>query len=112
MAGWRRCDRCRRVLAADEYDGEATTCRACLTTPVARPKVAKASTVRTRTTTPRSPAAPDAPRAPLLGVPGSGDLEVRERRARRAAQDALAEAHAEEFAQLLADARRVEGLRA
>jgi hypothetical protein len=37
---------------------------------------------------------------------------VRERRARRAALDALAEMHASDFEQLLAAARQVEGLRA
>jgi hypothetical protein len=51
------------------------------------------------------------PRAPLFGAVGAGDLEVRERRARRAAYEALAEAHAEEFALLLRDARAAEGLR-
>jgi hypothetical protein len=42
---------------------------------------------------------------------GSGDLEVRERRARRAAADALAQSHEQEFALLLRDARAAEGLR-
>jgi hypothetical protein len=51
-------------------------------------------------------------RGPLLGVAGSGDLEVRERRARRAALESLAELHASDFEQLLAAARQVEGLRA
>ncbi|MCW2607572.1 MAG: hypothetical protein JWO60_2265 [Frankiales bacterium] len=116
MSGWRRCDRCRRVLAGEEFDGDATTCRACLATPVGgAPKPAKAGPVtRTRkAVAPRPAAAPveAGPRQPLLGVAGSGDLEVRERRARRAALDELAEAHAEEFAQLLASARQVEGLR-
>jgi hypothetical protein len=65
---------------------------------------------------PRPPATPATPaepavRRPLLGSVGSGDLEVRERRARRAAADALAESHPEEFAALLRDARAAEGLR-
>jgi hypothetical protein len=111
VAAWQRCDRCRRVLGVEEFDGDGTQCRACLTTPVARPKVAKASPVRTRSTTPREPV-PAGPRQPLLGIAGQGDLEVRERRARRRAQDALVEAHPEEFEQLLAAARQVEGLRA
>jgi len=42
---------------------------------------------------------------------GAGDLEVRERRARRAANEALAQAHQEEFAILLREARQAEGLR-
>jgi len=56
-------------------------------------------------------AAAPGPRRPLLGSVGSGDLEVRERRARRAAQEALAEAHPEEFELLVRDARQAEGLR-
>ncbi|MCW2681000.1 MAG: hypothetical protein JWM62_2401, partial [Frankiales bacterium] len=52
-----------------------------------------------------------AERGPRLGTVGSGDLEVRERRARRAASEALAELHPEEFALLLRDARAAEGLR-
>lgn len=59
----------------------------------------------------RAPDAVPAERGPLLGVAGSGDFEVRERRARRAALDALAEMHAADFEQLLAAARQVEGLR-
>lgn len=116
MSGWRRCERCRRVLAADEFDGDDTTCRACRTTPVGpAPKPAKAGPVtRTRKAVPARPAAAPAeagPRQPLLGVAGSGDFEVRERRAKRVAYEALAEAHPEEFEELLAGARRVEGLR-
>jgi hypothetical protein len=56
-------------------------------------------------------AAPVAPRQPLLGTVGNGDLEVRERRARRAALEALAESHPEEFGLLLRDARAKEKLR-
>ncbi len=117
MASWRRCDRCRRVLPEDEFDGDSTTCRACLTIPVKRPAGgAKASPVTRSRTTPRpaaaaAPAAAAGPRPALLGVAGSGDLEVRERRARRAALEALGTSHPEEFALLLRDARQVEGLR-
>jgi hypothetical protein len=46
------------------------------------------------------------------GLVGSGDLEVRERRARKVALEQLAEVHAEDYAQLLQAARRAEGLRA
>jgi hypothetical protein len=56
-------------------------------------------------------ATPSPERQPLRGVVGSGDLEVRERRARKTATDQLAEMHAEDFAQLLQSARRAEGLR-
>jgi hypothetical protein len=119
VSGWRRCERCRRVLPTEEFDGDDTMCRACRTTPVGgAPRPAKAGPVtRTRKAPaprPQSPAATvePGPRRPLLGVAGSGDLEVRERRARRVALDALAEAHTEEFEQLLAAARQTEGLRA
>ena len=109
MSGWRRCDTCRKVKPADDFDGDATTCRACLTTPAPAPRK-RASTVTTRTTAPR-PAPVPVERGPRLGTVGSGDLEVRERRARRAATDALAELHPEEFALLLRNARAAEGLR-
>ena len=114
MAGWKRCERCRRVLPGDDFDGDDGTCRACHTVPVkAPPKVGQVTRSRSAVRTPAASAAPAAqgPRPALLGVTGSGDLEVRERRARRAAQDALAESHAEEFALLLRDARAAEGLR-
>jgi hypothetical protein len=108
VASWIRCETCRRVLAADAYDEGQTSCRSCLTAPTPKPRKARASAVRT--TRPATPAPVE--RGPLLGVAGSGDLEVRERRARRAALDALAEMHAADFEQLLAAARQVEGLRA
>lgn len=108
MASWIRCDTCRKVLPADAFDPPSTVCRGCLTGPP--PKVRKARASEVRTVRPASTPAP-AERAPLLGVAGSGDLEVRERRARRAALDQLAELHAEEFAALLQAARQVEGLR-
>ena len=112
MSGWRRCDRCRKVRSTDEFDGDATTCTVCLTAPA--PAARKRSSPITRTTTaPRPPAEPAAPavRRPLLGSVGSGDLEVRERRARRKAVELLVESHPEEFALLLRDARAAEGLR-
>jgi hypothetical protein len=108
MSGWRRCDKCRKVKAAVDFDGETPTCRACLTAPAAAPR--KRSTVVTRTAAPRPAPAP-VERGPRLGSVGSGDLEVRERRARRAASDALAALHPEQFALLLRDARAAEGLR-
>ena len=116
VSGWRRCDRCRKVRSTDEFDGDATTCTVCLTAP---PPKARASAVTT-TRSPRAAAAPKptkaaaaapAERRPLLGSVGSGDLEVRERRARRTASEALAQSHPEEFALLLRDARAAEGLR-
>ena len=113
MSGWRRCDRCRKVRSTDEFDGEATTCAVCLTAPVPSAPRKRTTTVTRSQTTPRPAATPAEPavRRPLLGSVGSGDLEVRERRARRAATDKLAESHPEEFAMLLRDARAAEGLR-
>ena len=102
-----RCDVCRKVLAADVFDDDAATCRACLTAPAPKVRVARASAVKTVRA-----ATPPAERAPLLGVVGSGDLEVRERRAKKAALEQLAEVHAQDYEQLLAAARRSEGLRA
>lgn len=113
MSGWRRCDTCRKVRPSEEFEGEATTCLVCLTVPepVARKKAAPVVRTRTAPRPPAVPAAEPGPRKPLLGSVGSGDLEVRERRARRSAQDALAESHPEEYALLLRDARKAEGLR-
>lgn len=116
MASWQRCDRCRRVLPGEEFDGDSPTCRACLTLPVksASTRASRSTVTRTRTAprpAPAAAAAPAGPRPALLGVTGSGDLEVRERRARRAALEALAVSHPEEFGLLLRDARQVEGLR-
>jgi hypothetical protein len=108
VASWIRCETCRKVLPADAYDEGQVSCRSCLTAPVPKPRKARATAVRT--VRPAAPAPVE--RGPLLGVAGSGDLEMRERRARRAALDALAEMHAEDFEQLLAAARQVEGLRA
>jgi hypothetical protein len=94
------------VLAAEAFEGDSDTCQACLTAPVAKPRAARASAVKTV-----RPATPPAERQPLLGVVGSGDLEVRERRARKTAMEQLAELHAEDYEQLLQTARRAEGLR-
>ncbi|MEO6204200.1 MAG: hypothetical protein ABIO67_02285 [Mycobacteriales bacterium] len=56
----------------------------------------------------------DAPirRGPATGTIGSGDLEARERRAKRTAWEQLAELHTEEYDALLQLARLAEGLRA
>ena len=110
MSGWRRCDTCRKVKPADDFDGDATTCRACLTAPTPTPRK-RTSAVTTRKAAPRPATTPAAERGPRLGTVGSGDLEVRERRARRAASEALAELHPDEFALLLRNARAAEGLR-
>ena len=112
MSGWRKCDTCRKVKPTDDFDGDATTCRACLTAPAPRTRSAPVKTTRVaRPAAAAKPAGAPAERRPLLGSVGSGDLEVRERRARRAASEALALSHPEEFALLLRDARAAEGLR-
>jgi hypothetical protein len=112
VSGWRRCEKCRKVKPTEDYDGEATSCTACLTAPPPRVRSSTVTTTRAARPAPAK-AAPSAPaeRRPLLGSVGSGDLEVRERRARRAASEALAQSHPEEFALLLRDARAAEGLR-
>jgi hypothetical protein len=94
------------VLAAEVFPEDGETCASCLSGPVSKPRSTKASAVRTV----RS-AAPPAIRD-TTGKIGSGDLEVRERRAKKAALEQLAEVHAEDYEQLLQAARRAEGLRA
>lgn len=106
------------MLQAEEFGGDPTTCTTCRTQPVAKaPSQRAGATAKSRSgpapvTRIRPIDLPPTPHAPRLGVAGSGDLEVRERRARRAAHQALAELHPEEFEQLLAAARAGEGLRA
>ena len=95
------------MLAAEAFEGDAATCTACLTGPPPKVRTTRASAVKTVRA-----ATPPAERAPLLGIVGSGDLEVRERRAKKAALEQLAEVHAEDYEQLLQAARRSEGLRA
>ncbi|HVE74344.1 MAG TPA: hypothetical protein VNA30_04540 [Mycobacteriales bacterium] len=108
MSGWQRCDRCRKVRPADDYDAGLPTCRECLTAPTRRRTAAPVTTRASRATT----ADPEiGPRAPRLGSVGMGDLEVRAKRAKRAAYDALVAAHEEEFEQLHQAARAAEGLR-
>jgi hypothetical protein len=107
VSGWRRCDGCRKVKSVEEYDGDATICKACQAGPP--PRKAKATPAVSRRVT--ATAAPAAPRRPSAGAVGSGDLEARERRAKRTAWEQLAELHGEEYEQLLQVARRAEGLR-
>ena len=117
MSGWQRCDTCRKVRTGAEFDAGATTCRDCLTGPApsvrkkAAPVVTTRSRLRAAAEPAGSPAGAPAERRPLLGLVGSGDLEVRERRARRAAHEALEQSHPDEFRLLLRDARQAEGLR-
>lgn len=108
MGAWKRCDTCRKVLPADSFTDDGTTCVPCQAGPPPRAPRARASAV----TTTRVQATAPAPRVERVGVVGSGDLEVRERRARKTALEQLAELHAEEYESLLQLARRAEGLRA
>ncbi len=102
VAQWRKCESCNKVKQVDGFDGDATTCRDCLTKPPRRPKAAPAEKVVTR---------PAPVRRPPADVRGTGDVEVRLKRARRRALDRLVELHAEEFEELLTAERRAEGLR-
>ena len=110
VSGWRKCGQCGKVKTAEEYDGEAVVCTPCLTAPAPKPKVSRAVVTRRAAASPVPPA-PPGPRQPLLGTIGSGDLEVRERRAKRMAQEVLVEHYPEEYELLLQSARKAEGLR-
>ncbi len=107
MSEWRRCERCRKVKSVGQYDGDDAICTECHTGPAPRKKAVPTTVTRRVAPT----AAPAAPRRPSAGTVGSGDLEARERRAKRTAWEQLAELHEEEYEQLLQAARRAEGLR-
>ncbi len=105
MAAWKKCSRCGKVREADQFPEESDVCSACLTAPVTKPRATRSSAVKTlRSAT--EPAVRD-----HRGTVGSGDLEVRERRARKDAMDQLAELYPDDYEQLLQAARRAEGLR-
>lgn len=113
MSGWRRCVTCRKVRPAEDFGNEGEACLACLAGPAPRKRASPVVSSRTAARpSARAVAEPVSAPLPRLGSVGSGDLEVRERRARRAATEALVEGHAEEFELLLQSARRAEGLRA
>lgn len=110
---WRRCEKCRKVKAVEEFEGDHANCLACETPVVRKTTPRSPSPV---TTTRVSPAASGEPGAtvrvatPMRDLRGRGDHEVRARRARVRALDRLAEQFSEEFDQLLAEERRAEGL--
>jgi hypothetical protein len=105
-AKWRRCQKCRKVLAAEEFDEGSDICRADLVKATAKPPVTRAAaTVTTRVVAP----APQQPGG-LPGMRGRGDTEVRARRARVRALERLAEQYAEDFEHILREERRAEGL--
>ena len=109
-AKWRRCQKCRKVLPAEDFDDEAVICRvdeekatAAVSAPAAR---SASSAVTTRVVAKAQPAQ----RGGMAGVRGRGDTEVRARRARVRALDRLAEQFAEDFDLLLREERTAEGL--
>ncbi|MGN6330033.1 MAG: hypothetical protein ACTHOD_00070 [Motilibacteraceae bacterium] len=99
---WRRCDTCRKVLSVDEFEGDAMTCRGC----VERAERPAARTAAATSSGPRAAVRRVAP----VGIQGRGDREVRVRRARQRALEALAQAHPEEFEELHAAERAAEDL--
>jgi hypothetical protein len=108
-AKWRRCQKCRKVLSADEFDGDSDVCRPDLRKAAAAAKVSTprgSSTVTTRVVAPAQPAT----QSGVPGLRGRGDHEVRARRARVRALERLAEMHAEDFDLLLREERTTEGL--
>ncbi|MDQ1287818.1 MAG: hypothetical protein QG622_1383 [Actinomycetota bacterium] len=105
-AKWRRCQKCRKVLSADEFDGDSEVCQADLQKTAAAVKTPSraASVVTTRVV------APPAQSGGMPGLRGRGDMEVRARRARVRALERLAEMHSDDFDHLLREERRAEGL--
>src|SRR4051794_8488424 len=108
-AKWRRCQKCRKVLSAEEFDDDSEICRAdeakataAATAPVTR----AASVVTTRVVAKAQPAQ----QGTVPGLRGRGDHEVRARRARMRALERLAEQFAEDFEMFLREERTTEGL--
>jgi len=104
---WRRCDRCRKVKAVEEYAADSAQCLAC-DAPAGRTTTRPSSAVTTTRVAPASGAMVRT--AAMSDLRGRGDHEVRARRARVRALDRLVEQYPEEFESLLADERRAEGL--
>jgi hypothetical protein len=105
-ANWRRCQKCRRVLPIEDFDGDADVCRE----DVVKASTAAAAPARASVTTRVTTTRPRLPATPVRDIRGHGDPEVRARRARTRALDRLSEVHAEEFAELLREEREAEGL--
>jgi hypothetical protein len=104
-ANWRRCQKCRKVLPIEDFDGDSEICRA---------DAAKASAAATVTSRPSAAttvtARPRVQATPVRDIRGHGDPEVRARRARSRALERLSQVHADEFADLLREERAAEGL--
>jgi len=106
-AKWRRCQTCRKVLAAEDFEGDSAICRTDEAKATAAPvtRVA-ASRVTTRVVAKAKPAQPGV----VAGLRGRGDTEVRARRARMRSLERLAEQFAEDFDLILREERAAEGL--
>ncbi|HYJ75765.1 MAG TPA: hypothetical protein VEV65_09200 [Kineosporiaceae bacterium] len=104
-ANWRRCQKCRKVLPVEDFEGDSEICRtdaakaSGAATVTSRPSAATTVTARPRTQA-----------TPVRDIRGHGDPEVRARRARSRALERLSQLHAEEFADLLREERTAEGL--
>lgn len=121
---WQRCERCKKIRSGTEFDDGSLVCAQCRAAAerprpspvrVTRPATAPRSSggVGGVTSSALASAAPrPTPEGPLvaLGARGRGDREVRVRRARLRALEALAATHPEEFEQLLATERAAENL--
>jgi hypothetical protein len=105
-ANWRRCQKCRKVLPVEDFDGDSDICRA----DAAKAAAAATAPARASVTTKVAPARPRVPATAVRDIRGHGDLEVRARRARSRALERLSELHADEFADLLKEERNSEGL--
>jgi ribosomal protein S12 len=105
-ANWRRCQKCRKVLPVEDFDGDSEICR----TDTAKAATAATAPARAGVTTKVTTTKPRVPATAVRDIRGHGDVEVRARRARSRALERLSELHAEEFADLLGEERRSEGL--
>ena len=105
-ANWRRCQKCRKVLPVEDFDGESEICR----TDTAKAAATAAAPTRPSVTTTVTSTRPRVPATAVRDIRGRGDVEVRARRARSRALERLSELHADEFADLLQEERTSEGL--
>ena len=103
-ANWRRCQKCRKVLPVEDFDGDSEICRSDAA------KAAAASVARPRVTSTVTSSPPRPAATPVRDIRGHGDPEVRARRARTRALERLSQLHADEFAELLREERASEGL--
>lgn len=104
-ANWRRCQKCRKVLPIEDFDGDSEICRNDAA------KAAAAATVTSRPSATTTVTGRPRPQATAIrDIRGHGDPEVRARRARSRALERLSQLHADEFAELLREERAAEGL--